>query len=97
MSLTLKKLERFVNTRNRSEFNSNLQFQIDASSCGFKVSDLGDVKKTGDGTYYWITPHGMLVECGGRMFLSEAHANLDYNVEYVVGQAWKQANQHWER
>jgi hypothetical protein len=43
--LTIKKLEKFVRERNRSGHNSNFQFQIDAEGCGFKVGDLGKVRK----------------------------------------------------
>jgi hypothetical protein len=41
--LTMKQLQKFVKTRNKSGFQSNLQFQIDASASGFGVDDLGDV------------------------------------------------------
>lgn len=95
MTLTVAKLEKFVNRRNKSEFSSNLQFQIDIEACGFRIKDLGDVKKTDDGIYYWLTPYGMLVECGGRMSLSEAYANMDYNIDYIVGQARTQAARAW--
>lgn len=62
--MTRKQLERFVKVRNKSGFASNLQFQIDANECGFKVLDLGDVLKVADG-YIWHTPHGRIRERHG--------------------------------
>lgn len=47
--LTKAKLTRFVSIRNKSDYNSNLQFQIDANAAGFKVSDLGKVT-----THYYL-------------------------------------------
>lgn len=55
--LTVKKLERFVKTRNKSGFSSNLQFQIDANACGFSVGDLGEVQPfmlNGVKGYQWV-------------------------------------------
>ena len=43
--LTMKRLEKFVKTRNRSGFISNLQFQIDAAACALEATDLGEVSK----------------------------------------------------
>lgn len=42
--LTMNKLKRFVKVRNKSEFSSNFQYQIDAEQCGFEVKDLGAVR-----------------------------------------------------
>lgn len=68
--MTREKLLRFVNVRNASPFNSNLQFQIDADECGIRISELGTPKKLPkhDG-YQWRTPFGILIEQGGRMRL----------------------------
>jgi hypothetical protein len=44
-TLTLKKLERFVKTRNKSGFRSNLQFNWDASACGISIDEFGDPEK----------------------------------------------------
>lgn len=65
--ITRKKLEKFVATRNRSEHQSNLQFQIDAEGCGFRLKDLPEVEKIGPGHYVWRTRFGDLIELGGRM------------------------------
>lgn len=54
--LTLAKLRRFVDIRNKSGFNSNLQFQIDCMSAGFQPEELGDTRKfmlDGFGGYVW--------------------------------------------
>lgn len=88
MALSLAKLEKFVRTRNKSGFASNLQFAFDADACGFKVEDLGDAKKTDDGIYYWETPFGMLVECGGSLMLSD----VPYEKDYVIRQAIRRAS-----
>ena len=77
--MTKKQLEKFVKMRNASEYSSNLQFQIDADECGFKVKDLGDPKRVMDSRvkdlavgYCWETPHGVLVEVRHRLFLYES-------------------------
>jgi hypothetical protein len=72
MSLTQKKLERFVKMRNSSGLGSNLQFMADASACGFSVKDLGNATKHEDKTgyyYLWRTPFGELIERNGMMTL----------------------------
>jgi hypothetical protein len=40
-TLTLAQLKRFVRLRNKSLLQTNLQFGIDAQSCGLRVSVLG--------------------------------------------------------
>jgi hypothetical protein len=68
--MTKKQLEKFVKLRNKSPHASNLQFQIDAEECGFKVSDLGEIRVIGDDHFYmWDTPHGFLREHRGVMSL----------------------------
>jgi hypothetical protein len=66
-------LLRFVKIRNESGFQSNLQFQFDASECGFEVRDLDGPYRYEPGGWRWFTPHGELIEHpGGRMELKEA-------------------------
>ena len=75
MALTRKKLENFVQVRNRSPHNSNLQFYLDASSCGIK--ELPTAIKVEEGTYLWKTEFGMLVEVYGKLFLSPPNSTAD--------------------
>lgn len=70
--MTLKQLERFVRVRNNARFHTNLQFDIDANTCGFKTDALGDAKKQDDGSYVWTTPHGRLIESNGTLALADA-------------------------
>jgi hypothetical protein len=71
--MTKKQLEKFIKTRNRSRFNSNMQFMIDAQSCGFKESELGEARRVlregGVWVFEWDTPHGLMVERNGRLYL----------------------------
>ena len=70
--MTKEQLVAFMRRRNKSDYNSNLQFQIDAEASGFKVSDLGTVKPIemeGIKAYEWATPHGKLIENCGKMSL----------------------------
>jgi len=65
--MTLAQLKKFIATRNRSEFSSNLQFQVDCEESGFSCEDLGDAVKVvnDDGHmcgWRWDTPHGPLYE-----------------------------------
>jgi hypothetical protein len=66
MAITKAKLQRFVRTRNKSAFPSNLQFYSDAQECGFDLKELGDGKQCKDfydtGEYHWQTPWGRLIE-----------------------------------
>lgn len=59
---TTAQLEKFVKVRNKSGFASNLQFQIDAVACGFKISDLPTVEKTAEGNYKWTHADWTLYE-----------------------------------
>lgn len=57
--LTTKQLTRFVNMRRKSQFSSNLQFQIDAEHCGFSADQLPNpIKFKIDGCtgYQWDIP-----------------------------------------
>jgi hypothetical protein len=74
--LTKKQLDRFVNIRNKSGFGSNLQFEFDASECGFSIDDLGEVEVfTIDGLkgYQWKPQTTLgptrIVEFGGKLYL----------------------------
>ncbi len=69
VTITKRQMARFIKMRNSSDFQSNLQFQIDAEACGFRPSDLGDVKKIEEGEYVWQTPYGTLREKYGKMSL----------------------------
>lgn len=70
--ITQKKLERFIKMRNKSGFQSNLQFQFDADACGLKVADFGPVTKHEEGFYSWDTPCGRLIERFGKMWLDDS-------------------------
>lgn len=61
-TLTSAQLEKFVKVRNKSGFTSNLQFQIDAEECGFKIADLPTVEKTEEGNYKWTHAEWTLYE-----------------------------------
>lgn len=73
--MTRKQLEKFIKLRNTSDFQTNLQFQIDADASGFKVSDLGDPKvivgEYGIKSYEWATPYGTLREHLGVVTLTK--------------------------
>lgn len=66
--MTLEQLQKFIRIRNRSGFQGNLQFQIDAKEAGFPVSELGAVARTNSG-FEWVTPHGRLIEERGKLRL----------------------------
>jgi hypothetical protein len=67
--LTEKRLDKFIATRNKSSFNNNLQFSIDADECGFDVNELGEPKKVSDYEYHWNTPFGTLIEKNCKLHL----------------------------
>jgi hypothetical protein len=94
--LTVKKLEKFVRDRNKSTFNSNLQFQIDASACGFEISELGKVSKfskfrldNGFVGYEWsmalniggLKEHVTLIEFCASLYLS---TNTDHETKSML-------------
>jgi hypothetical protein len=65
--ITLKKLQKFIKIRNKSEFDTNFAFAADCDLADFTVSELGPAKKLPHfsesiPSYYWITPFGILVE-----------------------------------
>lgn len=59
--LTLKKLQDFIRIRNRSEFNSNMQFAADMQQAGIDHKELAEVEKTEHG-YVFKTDLGELYE-----------------------------------
>lgn len=73
--LTKQKLLNFIKTRNASECNSNLQFEVDATNCGFEIKDLGKPEKFPIDNifcgYKWITPFGTLIEGNGKLRLEQ--------------------------
>lgn len=73
--MTKQQLLKFIKTRNSSDYSSNLQFQIDAEYCGFKVRDLGKPEQrniNGIGVWTWNTPFGCLVEVGRSIDLYDS-------------------------
>jgi hypothetical protein len=80
--LTLKKLERFVKVRNKSQFSNNLQFGLDADGCGFDVADLGSPRKYSWG-YVWVPTFSddagplHLWEVNGRLKIHDPAAPTD--------------------
>lgn len=81
--VTVAKLRRFVKNRERSNFPSNMQFQIDCDAAGLSIEDLGPVRKGDVGgilAYRWCTPAGDLVEIGGRLILvQDADGPVHFN------------------
>lgn len=69
---TREKLRKFIDLRNKSDMQSNLQFAIDADEAGFDVSALGEPVRGSNskGDYYlWDTPVGILKEQHGKLKL----------------------------
>jgi hypothetical protein len=76
--LTMRQLRKFVKMRNKSSFQSNLQFQIDANNSGFLAKDLGDTERfklNGFTGYRWMVPIKgdilpvMLIEFGQKLYI----------------------------
>lgn len=62
------RIRRFVSTRNKSEFQSNLQFHFDLEAAGLKLSDIGTATKLPSGNgYSWQTKAGVLIERWGQL------------------------------
>lgn len=70
--MTRAQLDRFIRIRNKSGFNSNLQFISDAEEAGFDAVELGNATKHDFGTYTWTTPYGTLTERDGCLTLEPA-------------------------
>lgn len=79
-TLTMKQLEKFVCVRNRSAFQTNFQFNIDAIECGFNTDkDLGEPRKfnlDGFTGYEWrirvkgVIGPTIMVEFGRHLYLA---------------------------
>jgi hypothetical protein len=69
MKMTLEQIEKFISIRNESEFDSNLQFAIDANEAGLNLDELGPGKKIDIKHYEWQTEFGRLIESGGILRL----------------------------
>lgn len=67
--MTRAQLKAFIARRNASDFQTNLQFQIDANAVGIKVEDLGKAVKETWG-YSWDTFYGRLEERQGKLSLA---------------------------
>lgn len=74
--ITRAKLLRFVKRRNKSGFDSNLQFGIDADACGIPMEALRGAEKfrlDGFTGYQWKVPlkegTARMVEYGRRLYL----------------------------
>lgn len=66
--MTATQLSRFIHLRNKSPFQSNLQFEIDAQRAGFDSKELGTAIKTDTG-YEWRLKDGwFLVEKNGKLY-----------------------------
>jgi hypothetical protein len=73
--MTKNQLLKFIRIRNRSGFNTNLQFLLDLHEAGIAAKDLGNATRAEAGGYQWRTEHGLLVELpDGRMELRETPA-----------------------
>lgn len=69
-ALTKAKVEKFIRIRNKSRFNSNLQFQIDAQEAGIRMDDLPKAEPLEIGAYAWdLGKLGRLVERNGKLIL----------------------------
>jgi hypothetical protein len=67
--LTLGKLKDFIGRRNRSDFQTNLQFQIDADAAGIVLEDDLPKATREEWGYSWETPFGRLEERRGKLSL----------------------------
>lgn len=78
----LSKLAKFVAKRFASDYQSNIQFDIDLRSCGLSHEDLGEVLRLDwqDFPFYvWPLPEldgYVLAEFGGRLFLMPEYLPL---------------------
>jgi hypothetical protein len=66
--MTRAQIKAFIKRRNESEFQTNLQFGLDAHAIGFKVEDLGPAVKESWG-FWWDTVYGRLEERHGKLSL----------------------------
>lgn len=79
--MTRKTLEQFIDRRNSSGFDSNLQFEIDANGVGLDIDELGKPERNHEyAAWVWKTEHGFLVEFAGKLALYEV---LPWDAEEV--------------
>ena len=64
--ITKEQLEKFVKARNASPHITNLQFMIDADSCGIPEQMFEHPQKIKHG-YLWRFKEGVVVEQAGRL------------------------------
>lgn len=67
MTLDIKTVSKFVAIRNASEFNSNLQFQIDLKETGIDVRELPKAEKKDEGWFEWDLGFCRMIEQYGIM------------------------------
>lgn len=78
--MNLKQMQKFVKLRNRSSFNTNLQFMIDMDECGIEAKELENCTNLNDRIgCWWDTPVGVLVELHGKLTLYKSGAIIDMN------------------
>lgn len=82
---TKTQLEKFIKLRNASEFSSNMQFEIDAQSCGFHSRDLGQAEPYKEHCWQWQTPYGLLVEWRGQLALNPENPNATVKQVFPKG------------
>jgi hypothetical protein len=76
--MTRKQMEKFIKLRNKSGFNSNLQFMIDMREAGIEVSELENCTNLNERIgCWWDTPVGVLVELHGRLTLYPSGTIID--------------------
>lgn len=76
--MTKAQLLRFIKMRNKSGFNSNLQFSFDMSECGIKAKELENATNLNDRAgCWWDLPHGVLVELYGQLTLYKSGTIID--------------------
>ncbi len=68
--MTKQQLLKFIELRNKSDLQTNMQFCIDAETAGFNIAELGDGQHAEEG-YVWNTPYGLLIEQNGMLRLKE--------------------------
>lgn len=80
--ITMEKLRDFIRRRNESEFQTNLQFQIDLDAAGIMAEMLPKAEKV-DGGYKWdLGEIGTLIEERGKCRL-ERHGVKVLGIHFV--------------
>ena len=76
--MTKAQLVRFIKLRNKSAFNTNLQFYFDMNECGIDPTELENATNLNDRIgCWWDLPHGVLVELYGKLTLYKAGTIVD--------------------